>query len=134
MKGLEKQEITLQIQEDLNEMSRLVWDYLDKKYVSMLWKKLDGYRSECAINECKEAQLLQAIMPFLPEQKKVLGLIVDVLTYNQVIERSMQDHESILSLLRDENKEKEDLKKLLYKVIMIKALMTMEQMKQSRLE
>ena len=134
MRNLEKQEITLQIQEDINEISRLVWDYLDKKYMSMIWNKVDGYRNEGEIKECKEAQLLQAIMPFLPEQKKMLGLLVDVLTYNQVIEKSMEEHEGISSLLRDNNKEKEDIKKLLYKVIMIKALMTVEQMKQNRLE
>ena len=134
MRNLEKQEITLQIQEDMNEISRLVWDYLDKKYMRMIWNKVDGYRNEGAIKECKEAQLLQAIMPFLPEQKKMLGLLVDVLTYNQVIEKSMEEHEGISSLLRDNDKEKEDLKKLLYKVIMIKALMTVEQMKQNRLE
>lgn len=134
MRNLEKQEIASQIQEDINEISRLVWDYLDKKYMSMIYNKVDGYRNEGAISECKEAQLLQAIMPFLPEQKKMLGVLVDVLTYNQVIERSIEEHEGISSLLRDNNKEKEDIKKLLYKVIMIKALMTVEQMKQNRLE
>ena len=134
MRNLEKQEIASQIQEDINEISRLVWDYLDKKYMSMIYNKVDGYRNEGAISECKEAQLLQAIMPFLPEQKKMLGVLGDVLTYNQVIERSIEEHEGISSLLRDNNKEKEDIKKLLYKVIMIKALMTVEQMKQNRLE
>ena len=134
MRNLEKQEIASQIQEDINEISRLVWDYLDKKYMSMIYNKVDGYRNEGTISECKEAQLLQAIMPFLPEQKKMLGVLVDVLTYNQVIEKSIEENEGISSLLRDSNREKEDIKKLLYKVIMIKALMTVEQMKQSRLE
>ena len=50
--------------------------------MSMIWNKVDGYRNEGEIKECKEAQLLQAIMPFLPEQKKMLGLLVDVLTHN----------------------------------------------------
>ena len=134
MRNLEKQEIASQIQEDINEISRLVWDYLDKKYMNMIYNKVDGYRNEGAISECKEAQLLQAMMPFLPEQKKMLGVLVDVLTYNQVIEKSIEEHEGTSSLLRDSNKEKEDIKKLLYKVIMIKALMTVEQMKQNRLE
>jgi len=132
VRKLEKQEIGLQIEEDINEISRLIWDYFDKKYIGMLLNKVDGYRSECNMNECKEAQLIQAMMPFLPEQRKMLGRIVDILMYNQVVEKSIEEHESMNTFFRDENKEKEEIKKVLFKVIMIKALMTIDQVKQQR--
>lgn len=129
---MEKQEIGLQIEEDINEISRLIWDYFDKKYIGMLLNKVDGYRSQCNMNECKEAQLIQAMMPFLPDQRKILGKIVDLLMYNQVVEKSIEEHESINTLFRDENKEKEEIKKIVFKVIMIKALMAIDQVKQQR--
>ena len=129
---MEKQKIGLQIEEDINEISRLIWDYFDKKYIGMLLNKVDGYRSQCNMNECKEAQLIQAIVPFLPDQRKMLGKVVDLLMYNQVVEKSIEEHESINTFFRDEDKEKEEIKKILFKIIMIKALMTIDQIKQQR--
>ena len=129
---MEKQKIGLQIEEDINEISRLIWDYFDKKYIGMLLNKVDGYRSQCNMNECKEAQLIQAIVPFLPDQRKMLGKVVDLLMYNQVVEKSIEDHESINTFFRDEDKDKEEIKKILFKIIMIKALMTIDQVKQQR--
>ena len=125
---MEKQEIVASIEQDLNEMSRLIWGYIDEKYIGMLKHKVDGYRSECQANLCKEAQLVQAIMPFLPEQRNILQLILDAMIYNEVIERSLEEHQELTSFYRDENKEREQLKKFVYKLVMVKLIKTVEDM------
>ncbi|MBQ1274114.1 MAG: hypothetical protein U0L26_06530 [Cellulosilyticum sp.] len=128
MRKVEKQEIIMNIEQDLNEMSRLIWNYIDEKYIGVIKHKVDGYRSECQGNLCKEAQLIQAMMPFLPEQRNILQLILDAMIYNEVIERSLEEHKELGSFYRDENKEREQLKKLVYKLVMVKLIRTIEDM------
>ena len=128
MRKVEKQEIIMNIEQDLNEMSRLIWNYIDEKYIGVIKHKVDGYRSECQGNFCKEAQLIQAMMPFLPEQRNILQLILDAMIYNEVIERSLEEHKELGSFYRDENKEREQLKKLVYKLVMVKLIRTIEDM------
>lgn len=118
----------MNIEQDLNEMSRLIWNYIDEKYIGVIKHKVDGYRSECQGNLCKEAQLIQAMMPFLPEQRNILQLILDAMIYNEVIERSLEEHKELGSFYRDENKEREQLKKLVYKLVMVKLIRTIEDM------
>ena len=128
MRKVEKQEIIMNIEQDLNEMSRLIWNYIDEKYIGVIKHKVDGYRSECQGNLCKEAQLIQAMMPFLPEQRNILQLILDAMIYNEVIERSLEEHKELGSFYRDEYKEREQLKKLVYKLVMVKLIRTIEDM------
>lgn len=123
---MEKDEITLNLEQDLNEIASLIWGYMDKKYIGAIKKKIDGYRSESEANMCKEAQLLQALMPFLPDENKILQLIVDAMVYNDVIEKSLAEHEELTTLYRDENKDCQQLKKLVYKLIMFKLIKTIE--------
>ncbi len=123
---MEKDELVVNLEQDLNEISALIWGYMDKKYIKQLRKKLNGYRSECENNLCKEAELLQAIMPFMPEQKKVLQFIVDAMVYNDMIERSFNEHKELQDLYRDKNQDKEQLKKLMYKLIAFKLMTAIE--------
>lgn len=120
--------MVLNVEQDLNEISKLIWAYIDQKYIGTIKHKLDGYRSECEANLCREAQLIQAMMPFLPEEKKILQLIVDAMIYNDVIEKSIEEHQELSNFYRDENKEREQLKKLIYKLIMVKLIRTVEEM------
>lgn len=124
---VEKSDGIINIEQDLNEISRLIWNYIDEKYISVIKHKVNGYRSECESNLCKEAQLIQAVMPFLPEEKKILQLIVDAMVYNEIIEKTFTEHKTLTRLYRDDNKEKEQIKKLVYKLIMVKLLMTIDQ-------
>lgn len=123
---MEKDQITLNFEEDLNEIVGLIWNYMDQKYISAIKNKLDGYRGECEANLCKEAQLMQALMPFLPGESHILQLIIDALIYNDVIDRSLEEHEEFAVLYRDENAERQQLKKLVYKLIMFKLIKTIE--------
>ena len=128
MSKVKEQNKIINIEQDLNEISKLIWNYLDEKYIGVIKHRVDGYRSECESHLCKEAQLIQAVMPFLPEEKKLLQLIVDAIVYNEIIEKTFIDHKELTRLYRDDNKEKEQVKKLVYKLIMMKLLMTLDQM------
>ena len=124
---MEKHDVRLSIEQDLNEISKLIWQYMDQKYLGAIQHEVEGYRSECEHQLCKEAQLIQAVMPFLPEKNKMLQMIVDAIIYNEIIERSFRDHQEVTSFYRDENKEREKVKKLVCKLIMVKLLMMIEQ-------
>ena len=123
---MERDEIILNFEQDLNEIAGLIWAYMDQKYISAIKNKIDGYRGECEANLCKEAQLMQALMPFLPEENHVLQMLVDALVYNDVIDKSLEEHKELTTLYRDENKERQQLKKLVYKLIMFKLIKTIE--------
>lgn len=123
---MEKDEVTFNLEQDLNEIARLIWGYMDEKYVGSLKNKLVGYRTECEQNLCKEAQLIKAMIPFLPNESRFLQLIVDAIVYNDMIDKGFMTKEEITSLYRDENKEKEQLKKLVYKLILFKLIVTVE--------
>ena len=124
---MESQESMINIEQDLNEISKLIWGYLDKKYIGEIKHKVSGYRSECERHMFKEAQLIQAVMPFMPQEKKILQLIVDAIMYNEIIEKTFEENKVLTNLYRDDNKEKEQVKKLVYKLIMVKLLMTIDQ-------
>lgn len=123
---MEKNELIVNLEQDLNEISAMIWAYMDKKYIGQLRTKLNGYRNECEANLCKEAELIRAVMPFMPEQKKILQFMVDAIIYNDMIEKSFGEHEELQELYRDDNKEKEQLKKLLYKLIAFKLMTAVE--------
>ena len=125
---MEKQELIANIEQDLNEIGRLIWKYIDEKYIGSIKQEVEGYRSECEVNLCKEAQLIQAVMPFLPQERQILQLVLDAIIYNDVIDKSLEKHQELTSFYRDENKDREQLKKLVYKLIMVKLIKTMEQM------
>lgn len=121
-----KELIVLNLERDLNEIASLIWGYMDKTYISELKTKIDGYRSECQSNLCKEAELIRAVIPFVSEEKKVLEFVVELMTYNDIIEKSFNDYDELANLYRDENKEKETLKKLTYKLILFKLITAIE--------
>ena len=101
---------------------------MDEKYICTLKNKLDGYRSECESNLGKEAQLIQALMPFLPNERYYLQLVVDAMVYNDMIERFFSVNKEVSTLYRDDNKERETLKKLAYKLIAFKLITAIEKM------
>lgn len=123
---MEKDEISFNLEQDLNEIAQLIRGYMDEKYIGALKNKLNGYRGECESHLCKEAQLVQALIPFLPKESNLLQLIVDAMVYNDMIEKCLVTSKELSSLYRDENKEKESLKKLAYKLILFKLITIIE--------
>jgi len=123
---MEKELITLDLERDLNQIATLIWGYMDKTYISELRSKINSYREECNTHLSSEAQLMRAFIPFMTEEKKALEFIVDIMIYNDMIERSFKDYQELSSLYRDENKDKENLKKLTYKLILFKLITVIE--------
>lgn len=123
---MEKELVTLNLERDLNEIASLIWGYMDNTYIRNLKHKIDGYRQECKGNLCKEGQLIRALIPFMTEEKKVLEFIIDLMTYNDIIEKSFTEYEVLSNLYRDENKEREKFKKLTYKLILFKLITAIE--------
>lgn len=118
--------MALDLERDLNQIAGLIWGYMDKTYISDLRGKINGYREECSTHLSNEAQLMRALIPFMAEEKKVLEFIIDIMIYNDIIERGFKDYEELSSLYRDENKDKESLKKLTYKLILFKLITAIE--------
>ncbi len=123
---MEKELIALDLERDLNEIATLIWGYMDKTYISDLKKKLNGYRQECQNNLCREGQLMRALIPFMQEEKSILEFVIELIVYNDMIERTFNDYEELTNLYRDENKERETLKKLTYKLILFKLITAIE--------
>lgn len=123
---MEKGEMIASLEQDINEVANLIWLYMDKKYVSQIKCKLDGYRRSCEQNLSREAQLLKAMMPFVPEGSKILQVILDLMLYNDMIEKSFEEYTELNTLYRDDNKDLEQVKKLMYKVIMFKLITVIE--------
>lgn len=121
-----KNEISFNLNQDLDEIVQLIWQYMDQKYIGTLKENLVGYRKDCETNLCKEGQLLQALIPFMPKEQKLLQFMVDIMVYNDIIEKNFINHQAVSSLYRDENKDKEQLKKLAYKLIIFKLLSEVE--------
>lgn len=120
-------ELSVNLEQDLTEITNLIWGYMDKKYISQIKVELDGYRRDCEVHLCKEAQLLKAMIPFMPQESKLLQCIVDLIVYNDMIEQGFRKHSELQSLYRDDNQEREKVKKLMYKLILFKLIMTIEQ-------
>ena len=123
---MEKELISVNLERDLNEIASLIWGYMDKTYISDLKSKINGYRQECKETLCKEAQLIRALIPFMTEEQKMLEFVIDLIIYNDMIERSFKEYEVLSNLYRDENKDIENLKKLTYKLILFKLITTIE--------
>ncbi len=120
------EDLMVNLEEDLTEIATLIWTYMDKKYISHIKQELDMYRQGCEENLCKEGQLLKAMIPFMPGESKLLQIILDLMIYNDMIEKSFEEHKELTSLYRDENQEKEKIKKLMYKLIMFKLVTAIE--------
>lgn len=125
---MEKQELSFNLEEDLNEIAGLIRGYMDEKYISTLKGRLEGYRSECELHLCREAQLIQALIPFMPGERQILQLVIDAMVYNDMIDKCFMKNKELTSLYRDENRDKENLKKLVYKLIIFKLITTVEKM------
>ncbi len=123
---MEKELVVLNLERDLNEIASLIWGYMDKTYISDLKGKINGYRQACKEDLCKEAQLIRSLIPFMTEEKKMLEFVIDLIIYNDMIERSFKDYQVLSNLYRDENKDRENLKKLTYKLILFKLITAIE--------
>lgn len=120
------EDMMVNLEQDLTEIAGLIWGYMDKKYISHIKEELDMYRQSCEQNLCKEGQLLRAMIPFAPGESKLLQTVLDIIIYNDMIEKSFEEHQELSRLYRDENEDRQQLKKLMYKLILFKLVTAVE--------
>lgn len=123
---MDKNELTVNLEQDLNEISGLIWKYMDDKYLREFKNKIQAYKQNARQNMSKEAQFLQALIPFMPNESKVLDKMLEAVIYNDMIEKGFTEYKELSTLYRDENKEREQIKKLMYKLILFKLIQVIE--------
>ncbi len=123
---MENEILSIHLEEDLTEIAALIWNYMDNKYISQMKAKLEGYRHDCEQTLCKEGQLIKAVMPFVPQESKLLQFVLDMIIYNDMIERTLSENRQLEKLYRDDNSERQQLKKLVYKLILFKLVTAIE--------
>lgn len=122
--------INLNLQEDLNEISKMVWKYLDDKYIEALREEIKECQKVCNANLGKEALLIQSLIPFMPQEKQVFDMMIQVIQYNNVIDVLIGKYPQLKTLYKDENPEFERFKRLAFKMVVMK-LMTMLEKKET---
>lgn len=123
---MNKDEIAVHVEEDLTEIVGLIAEYIDKKYITQIKHELNGFRKECENDMCKEGQLIKAMIPFVSEKAPLLQNVVDLIVYNDMIEKSFQKHSDLSKLYRDDNADKQEVKKLMYKLVLFKFITMIE--------
>lgn len=78
------------IERDLNEIVKLIDRYMHRTYMEEIEKEIDNCRRKCEKQACKEVQLINALLAFMPpeKQKELMG-INQLIEYNQIIREMM---------------------------------------------
>lgn len=123
--AMNEQLLRLNIDRDLNEIMRMVKEYMNKTYIqeieSELYRVQVGYRNESS----KEAELLRALIPFMPQDKQpMLSDVVRIMRYEQVASEMMPrfvGHHRGRTMQGDDK-----IKELIVKLMIYKMLDSME--------
>ena len=77
--------LRINIDRDLNEIAKLIKGYMTKTYINDLTKEVFRCEQQCKGHMSKEAQLVEALIPFTPDDKKeILRQISRFMRYEQV--------------------------------------------------
>lgn len=77
--------LRVNIDRDLNEISKLIKGYMTRTYIEDLTKEVFRCEQQCKGNASRESQLIEALIPFLPNEKRgVLNEVNRLLRYEQV--------------------------------------------------
>lgn len=117
---------TVDIERDLNQIVNLIEEYVDKTYLLHLQNQINHYRKQCENSLCREAQLLRALIPFMPEQETILQKIVEFMIYNEILERGIDDFKQLNHMFRTEDLKKDPLKMFLYKTVFLRLILYIE--------
>lgn len=75
----------INLERDVNEIAKLIKGYMTKTYINELTSEVFRCEEICSHNRSKEVQLLEALMPFIPAEKKmILEELGKMLRYEQV--------------------------------------------------
>ena len=123
---MNKDEIAVHVEEDLTEIVGLIAEYIDKKYITQIKNELNGFRKECENDICNEGQLIKAMIPFVSDKAPILQSVVDLIVYNDMIEKTFETHNDLSKLYRDDNEDRQEIKKLMYKLVLFKFIKMIE--------
>lgn len=122
--------LRINIDRDLNEISKLIKSYMTKTYINDLTKEVFRCEQQCRGNMSKEAQLIEALIPFMPDDKKlVLDQVRKMMRYEQVAEVMLprligQGTPPIAGMRQDSNEQ--FIKETIVKVLLFKIMSTIE--------
>lgn len=75
----------INLERDMNEIVKLIKGYMTKTYINELTQEVFRCEEVCSHNRSKEVQLLEALIPFLPVEKRgMLEKVGQMLKYEQV--------------------------------------------------
>lgn len=119
--------LRVNIDRDLNEISKLIKSYMTKTYIDDLTKEVYRCEQQCKGNMSREAQLVEALIPFLPDEKKgVLNEVSKLLRYEQVASVMLPRlvGKTYVEGMRQENDQ--FIKETIMKVLLFKIMSTLE--------
>ena len=77
--------LRVNIERDLNEISKLIKSYMTKTYIKDLTQEVFRCDQQCKGNMSREGQLIEALLPFVPDEKRgMLNEMNRLLRYEQV--------------------------------------------------
>ncbi|WP_053985799.1 hypothetical protein [Niameybacter massiliensis] len=118
----------INLERDINEITKLIKGYMTKTYIDELTREVSRCEDLCNNNRSKEVQLLEALTPFLPVEKR--GLFEEVgkmLRYEQVADMILpkiaipHQHDG---MRQDSNEQ--FMQEIIIKVLLFKIMNTIE--------
>ena len=124
--------LRINIDRDLNEISKLIKSYMTKTYINDLTKEVFRCEQQCRGHMSKEAQLIEALIPFIPDDKRdVLTQVSRLMRYEQVAQVMLprligQIAPPIEGMRQDRPEADQFIKETIVKVLLFKIMSTME--------
>ena len=118
----------INLDRDISEIMKLVKGYMTKTYINELTKEVFRCEEQCSHNRSKEVQLLEAMLPFLPvERRGLFEKAGQMLRYEQVADlmlpKILTSHSP--TGMRSENNE-QFIQEIIIKALLFKLMDTME--------
>ncbi|MHC1748505.1 MAG: hypothetical protein AB9856_09005 [Cellulosilyticaceae bacterium] len=120
--------LNIDIDRDVEAILNLIYEYMDKTYIGDLEEHVNFYRKDYSKDQSKEAELLKALVPFVPEDKqKVVEDVSDIFRYEHILRKAVPSAIGVRSGKNyDKDNKDEVLNQLIVKIILYKLLLNIE--------
>lgn len=118
----------INLERDVNEITKLIKGYMTKTYINELTQEVFRCEELCSHNRSKEVQLLEALIPFLPMEKRgILEKVGQMLKYEQVADLILPKILTSYAVpgMRQEGNE-QLIQEIIIKALLFKLMDTME--------
>lgn len=117
--------LRVDIDRDLNEITKLINSYMNKAYIQDIERELENCTRKCEEEGCREMDLLRAVSAFMaPEQQKSINKIAEMMYFNRVIGEIMP--KLVLRDYRRSATSEEQIRENVVKLLLYKILLTMK--------